>query len=186
MITPEMAAENAANTLDTAAALDAFPEMSAALVDVADGWMRLHTALANAPKTIEPAPTVNIEGLAVKDVDPKQIAEYVARAMGHAPKPEPEISVYSERARLVAYLARQYPAVLAYDDPDEPDWPVIYITTPAGQLSWHIAPDDVWLFAHVPWNPRGVERLWDGHTTAEKYERLALLVQDEAQGQGPA
>ncbi|MFI6909892.1 hypothetical protein ACIBKY_52130 [Nonomuraea sp. NPDC050394] len=87
-----------------------------------------------------------------------------------------EIGIYRERAHLIAHLATQYPAYFAYSDPDEPDWPVIYITTPQGQLSWHIAPDDLDLFPHVP--KLGVDEapLWDGHTTAEKYERLAAVV----------
>jgi hypothetical protein len=138
---PERAAERAAVILHKAT--DTWePEQAAKLVNIADGWTRLHTALANAPKTIQPAPTVdmtyapkpavkedadlakigdqfarqwahahgawwpdpvtvNIEGLDVKeDVDPKKIAEDVARAIGHTP--EPEISVNSERARLIA------------------------------------------------------------------------------------
>ena len=44
-------------------------------------------------------------------------------------------------------------------DPAEPEWPVVYIDLPgAGQVSWH-----------VPQYPEP----WDGHTTAEKYERAA-------------
>jgi len=57
--------------------------------------------------------------------------------------PDPALSAaYRERARLVAYLATQHPAVLAYADPDEPEWAVVYVHTPAGQMSWHIAPGD--------------------------------------------
>lgn len=80
---------------------------------------------------------------------------------------------YRERARLVAYLASQHHSVLAYNDPSDPDWPVVYVTTPAGQMSWHISPDDVGLFTHAPVasNPT-----WDGHSTETKYERLAALT----------
>lgn len=41
-------------------------------------------------------------------------------------------------------------------DPSEPDWPVIYIELPDGQVSWHMPKHD---------------REWDGHTTDTKYER---------------
>ena len=48
------------------------------------------------------------------------------------------------------------------------DWPLIYLKLPTGQVSWHIAPDDMDLFRHVP---HGTAR-WDGHDTADKYARL--------------
>lgn len=41
-------------------------------------------------------------------------------------------------------------------DPDELEWPVVYIELPTGQVSWH-----------MPQHP--IE--WDGHDTAEKYRR---------------
>lgn len=79
--------------------------------------------------------------------------------------------VYTERAQLVALLATVYPANLS-PDPDGSDWDYVYIDTPAGQLSWQIAPADRRFI-------KGVARYkteWDGHTTAEKYERLERLV----------
>ena len=78
-------------------------------------------------------------------------------------------SVYRERAHLVAHLAALYPSVLVYGaDPNEPEWPVIYVTLPTGQASWHLSPDDLDLFHHVPTGTQA----WDGHDTAEKYARL--------------
>lgn len=47
-------------------------------------------------------------------------------------------------------------------DPNEPDWPVAYIELPTGQVSWH-----------VPQHSRP----WDGHTTEEKYQRIARFLQ---------
>jgi hypothetical protein len=47
-------------------------------------------------------------------------------------------------------------------DPAEPDWPVIYIELPTGQVSWHVP-------AH--------SREWDGHTTAQKIARIKLFVE---------
>lgn len=84
-------------------------------------------------------------------------------------------SVYRERAHLVAHLAAVYPSALVPGaDPSEPAWPVVFIELPTGQLSWHVSPDDVDLFAHVdtygkdtPGRPE-----WDGHSTEEKYGRL--------------
>lgn len=82
--------------------------------------------------------------------------------------------VYRERARLVAHLASLHPSVIGVDD-DEPDWPVVYIRTPQGQMSWHISRDDLDLFPHV--KPVAADTVqWDGHTTAQKYERLHHLT----------
>lgn len=82
-------------------------------------------------------------------------------------------AVYRERAALVAHLTRIYPdSVLVHRaDPAEEEWPVLYIDTSEGQLSWHISKADLDLFAHVPWG----QAEWDGHTTEEKYERLQKL-----------
>jgi hypothetical protein len=43
-------------------------------------------------------------------------------------------------------------------DPAEPEWPVVYIELPTGQVSWH-----------MPQHPHE----FDGHTTEEKYRRIA-------------
>ena len=84
-------------------------------------------------------------------------------------------AAYSERNKLVAYLARQFPsgtyrtAIEGWD----PEWHgCVYIDTPAGQLSWHYHDNDAHLFADLP----TYEKPYDGHTTEEKYERLALLM----------
>lgn len=79
------------------------------------------------------------------------------------------MDIYRERAYLVAHLARLYDAHWAVD-PDEPDWPVICIHGPGGQMCWHIAQADVELF---PDSLKVKPNDWDGHTTAEKYKRLA-------------
>ncbi|MFE3461381.1 hypothetical protein ACFXKD_27875 [Nocardiopsis aegyptia] len=96
------------------------------------------------------------------------------------------MDVYRERAHLVAHLASQHPAVLAYSDPDEPAWPVITVSTPAGQMTWHLSPDDLDLVAHVPVvsadDPRAA---WDGHDTATKYERLRALTEKHPPPDGP-
>jgi len=51
-------------------------------------------------------------------------------------------------------------------DPDQPEWPVVFIELPTGQVSWHIAQHG---------------REWDGHTTEEKYSRIRKLLQQEGE-----
>ena len=46
-------------------------------------------------------------------------------------------------------------------DPSEPDWPVVYIELPTGQVSWH-----------MPAHPVA----WDGHDTDEKYRRITEWI----------
>lgn len=85
--------------------------------------------------------------------------------------------VYREPAQLVAVLASLFPSVWAYSDPAEPEWPVVYVHTPQAQCSWHLAVEDLDLFGHVPQvAPDDPRARWDGHTTEEKYERLAALA----------
>lgn len=81
---------------------------------------------------------------------------------------------YRERAHLVAHLASLYPSHIGPNDPTTPDWAVLTLETPTGQMSWHIAPDDIGLFEHVPTTTN--EPAWDGHTTEQKYERLRALA----------
>lgn len=80
---------------------------------------------------------------------------------------------YSERAQLVAALAHHYPASLERPSDAESgfDW-IIYLDLPAGQASWHIANYDLVWFDHVP---REQGRVWDGHSTYQKYKRLTVL-----------
>jgi hypothetical protein len=86
--------------------------------------------------------------------------------------PETAEALYRERAHLVAHLAALYPSCIGpADDVDEPGWAIVYISGPAGQMTWHIAPRDLDLFGHVHVGAGE----WDGHTTAEKYRRLDTL-----------
>lgn len=95
-------------------------------------------------------------------------ARVQAEAAGHMR------SVYRERARLVAFLAAQYPSVqVPGGDPEWPDYTLVFVDLLTGQTSWHIAPDDVDLFGHVAVDTEadGTKR-WDGHNTEEKHRRL--------------
>jgi hypothetical protein len=84
-----------------------------------------------------------------------------------------ESTVYRERHHLAAFLAAAYPSVMVLNaDPDEPDWPVLFVSLPTGQVSWHIAPDDMDLFEHVPVGTAE----WDRHDVMEKYQRLDAMT----------
>ncbi|NUH35291.1 hypothetical protein HUF15_00655 [Streptomyces samsunensis] len=83
---------------------------------------------------------------------------------------------YAERAALLAWISALHPAnavITPAEDVDEPGWQLLYLLVSGWQMSWHIAPRDVDLFAHVehvaPDDPRAQ---WDGHSTTEKYERI--------------
>jgi hypothetical protein len=96
---------------------------------------------------------------------------------------------YRERAHLVALLAAMTDgAVITYaPDTDEPGWQIVYLTIGDRQCSWHIAPRDAELFAHVERvGALDVRALWDGHTTEEKYAGIAALTAELAQHCGPA
>jgi hypothetical protein len=84
-------------------------------------------------------------------------------------------ATYRERAHLAAHLAAGYPSVLVDGaDANAPDWPVLFVKLPTGQVSWHISPDDRDLFAHVRRTIAGMPDapVWDGHSTDEKYARV--------------
>lgn len=82
-------------------------------------------------------------------------------------------AVYRERAYLLAHLAAIYPSHI------QPDWPILYITFPTGQCTWHLSDNDLELFGHVRTD---VYETWDGHTTYEKYERIARATRMRAEG----
>jgi hypothetical protein len=86
---------------------------------------------------------------------------------------------YRERAHLVAHLASLYPSHIGLTDPNAPDWAVVTVETPTGQMTWHIAATDLGLFEHVE---RSLDPVWDGHTTEQKYERLRQLTIRPAKG----
>lgn len=90
---------------------------------------------------------------------------------------------YEERNRLVAVLARIWPSGVAKTDIEgwDPAWHnCVYIDTPVGQASWHFHDSDAHLFEGLP-PYRGA---WDGHSTEEKYARLASLLNASAEGDG--
>lgn len=80
--------------------------------------------------------------------------------------------VYWERGQLVTLLAKLYPAHV-YADPAEPDWPVVCVHMPTGTASWHFPKAAMTSYLATL---KVTESDWDGHTTAQKYERLAQMT----------
>lgn len=91
---------------------------------------------------------------------------------------ESKDAAYLERNRLVAFLARQFPSGIARTAIEgwSDDWHgCVYIDTPEGQMSWHYHDSHTFLFEGLP----PYVGKWDGHTTDEKYERLARAALKE-------
>lgn len=82
---------------------------------------------------------------------------------------------YLERNRLVSLLSKVFPSgkkKTAIEGWSE-DWHgCVYIDLPTGQASWHYHDSQAWLFDHLP----EYQGTWDGHTTEEKYERIAAYA----------
>lgn len=88
---------------------------------------------------------------------------------------EGKSQAYRERNMLVAALSRLYPSYLM-QHPDDPVWDrdwrwIVCIEAPVGQLTWHLHDSHLPMFNHLPEKANN----WDGHSTEEKYARLAKL-----------
>lgn len=73
---------------------------------------------------------------------------------------------YAYRERLVYHLLH-YAGLAGFEcgiriDPNEPEWPVVYIELPTGQVSWHMPQH---------------EKEFDGHSTEEKFERIKRFIE---------
>lgn len=87
-------------------------------------------------------------------------------------------AAYLERNQVVAALASAYPSGIARTTIEgwSEDWHgCVYIDLPTGQASWHYHDSQAYLFAHLP----AYKGSWDGHTTEEKYTRLAAISTKE-------
>ena len=92
---------------------------------------------------------------------------------------------YHERNKVVAALARLFPSGLGKTDIPgwSEDWHnCVYIDTPVGQMSWHFHDSQMCLFEDLP----KYSKAYDGHTTLEKYDRLAKLRRWHLSAPGPA
>ena len=82
---------------------------------------------------------------------------------------------YRERNMLVALLAACCPSGIK--ETAIPGWHeewhgCVYIDLPTGQASWHYHDSQADLFAHLP----AYDGEYDGHTTEQKYQRIAELA----------
>jgi len=83
-------------------------------------------------------------------------------------------AAYLERNQVVAALAKCFPSGIAKTAIEgwSEDWnSCVYIDLPTGQTSWHYHDSQAYLFADLP----AYKGKWDGHTTEEKYARIARL-----------
>lgn len=83
-------------------------------------------------------------------------------------------AAYYERNQVVAALAKCFPSGVARTAIEgwSEDWHgCVYIDLPTGQASWHFHDSQAHLFDGLP----PYSGKWDGHTTEEKYERLARI-----------
>jgi hypothetical protein len=91
---------------------------------------------------------------------------------------------YSERDRCIAMMAKMAQILglrcgLGKHDPNDASWDqdwmnIVYIEFPAPdgrsvQTSWHVHDSEMHLFERLP----SYDKPWDGHTTDEKYQRMA-------------
>jgi hypothetical protein len=81
---------------------------------------------------------------------------------------------HSERNMLVALLSKIYPSVRDIDQKMKKGLyeNVIYIQTPLGQISYHIAKDHMEYFEDLEIK----KDAWDGHTTEQKKDRVKRLI----------
>jgi len=83
--------------------------------------------------------------------------------------------VYEDRnllVQLVARLAGQLGIRTGIGvDEKEPEWPVIYVDLPTGQVSWHVPRDELLISL-------GRYDSWDGHSTADKRVRIERFLSE--------
>jgi hypothetical protein len=87
-------------------------------------------------------------------------------------------AVYAERDQLVAALTKMFPSHLVRHEGDdwEDEWRwVACLHLPTGQVTWHIHDRELPWFSHLNAHTAPEMQHWDGHTTEEKYQRVAAL-----------
>ncbi len=87
--------------------------------------------------------------------------------------------VYTERNKVIALAAKLalMQGYKAWKVPTVDDWPLVFIELPLAQLSWHIPIAEIDLFDFLPYG----DNTWDGHSTADKYNRLERFVTASAE-----
>ena len=121
------------------------------------------------------------EPLEVFQARQKLIAEVEAQAAEIARLRQEKDRAYEERNRVVAFAAKLavklgFSAGVRHTDIKDwdPEWHgCCYIDIPQGQLSWHFHTSQTHLFQALP----DYETPYDGHTSEQKYERIADYVE---------
>lgn len=81
----------------------------------------------------------------------------------------------NQAALLAAHLARMLGMKTGWHiDHIEPEWPVLFIELPTGQVSWHIPKAEAGAY-HPVWFDG-----WDGHTVEEKRRRIRQFLEGTA------
>jgi hypothetical protein len=87
---------------------------------------------------------------------------------------------YRERNQCVALLSKLLPAWIEQHQKEGEEWDsdwknIVFIELPTGlQATWHVHDSELGMFAHLE---KRDTHSWDGHTTEEKYERMAKVPQ---------
>ena len=77
----------------------------------------------------------------------------------------------NQTVQALAKLAQQLGMKVGlHQDPDLPGWPVLMIDLPTGQVGYHLPENEV--VGEWP----VYEKNWDGHSLAEKRERVARFL----------
>ncbi|HEB50753.1 MAG TPA: hypothetical protein ENI89_09105 [Desulfobulbus sp.] len=91
---------------------------------------------------------------------------------------------YFDRNQAVLVMARLALAlgfkVGLLEDPDEPDWPVLMIDLPTGQVGYHVPRGEV--LGEWP----EYDGTWDGHSLSEKRRRIKDFLASRQTMQSPA
>ena len=74
-------------------------------------------------------------------------------------------------ARLAQAVGYSVGVALEAANPD-PEWPILYVDLPTGQVSWHIPAAE--LVGEWP----AYSSAWDGHDLATKRERIREFIED--------
>lgn len=91
-------------------------------------------------------------------------------------------AAYSERNQCLALMARMalrlgWKAGVGFHPVEDAEWDpewstVLFIDLPTGQSSWHFHTSEAHLLAGLPFYAGA----WDGHSTPEKYQRVAAAL----------
>lgn len=119
------------------------------------------TYVDEAPKELTPEYWENIKKVTTKEKSIETAIESIAKHNLSRIKYFEDQGDYDNRNKLIWSLFSAF-RTLGHKvgiriDPQEPEWPVVFIELPTGQVSWHVPQHD------MP---------WDGHTTEEKYQRI--------------